>query len=1011
MLARRSRSSRSISVRALGVLLASSVGVAACVSSADDVDSESSDSTPTSEVADAPDVTTDTDPEPVSTDPAPTTSDPVAEQGDTPTFETEPPDASSLPSLTDGDDDTVSGMLDNGLRYLIRENDNPGSKVELRLVIDAGSGLEDDDQVGGAHFLEHMLFNGTEQFPKNDLVDVLRSFGAGFGADINAYTSFDETVYTLTVPTGDPSVVSTGLDVLEQWLSAATIAEDDVIAERGVVLDEWRVRDQTSSGRLFDEIADFFLAGTAYDGHTPIGGGEAIETTEAAELRRFYDDWYRPDNATVIVVGDIDVDDMEQQVVERFADEVDRGSSPERVTLEVPPATEARARVASDTDLAEGYAFVTLPIAPTEAPSIEAEAQAELYRVMAFRILATRLNNDALRGEAPFDSAEVASSEFVREMIAPEIFVTVDGENVAAAVQAIVDEYERVRRFGFAPEEVERAAGTFRSDAQTTYDGRNSRQDASYADEYVDFSLTGDPYVTAQREYDFINAAMDGATPENLTHVFVEVLDAAGPHIFAAVPSGELDDTATAEELVAIAESVGERDLEPPATSAAIGDDLMERPDPVEESERFQLADDPFPNFIDPTVVRFDNGVTVSFNPNAIVEGQVYLEGRSPGGLAALSDADVPNGDALSGVVGNSGVGDFDRVAIDEFLDKKDLTLYPSVDLFEDRFNGVTATTDLEVLFQLIHLGMTTPRVDPVALDQYLDDQLPYAENPGLDSGYAEFVAMQDARYDDIRFLAPTPETLATVSADGLARVAADRFGDASDWTFSFSGDFDVDAAIELARSYLGTLPSSGRVEEVGFDEEPPPSGVVLVETQAGEGETANVSFLFTAEASTDRRDDVLARVVQEVVSNRLTDFIREELGDTYSPFGQLSIGSGATPPAEYYISVSTAPDLVEKVSSAVLSQLADLRDNGPASREFDNAIATVGEQLNFFNNGQINDEVLDALVDPAGSADFDDFLYELDLIPSISASDVQSALQSWTSPDQYIEVRVLPRS
>jgi zinc protease len=1006
MSARRIPLTSSIRGRSLAVALVASVVMASCVSQVDDVDSESSDSTPITGSQEA-SPETDVPASTTTAEPGDSTP-PVGQNGRT---ATEPPDAGMLPSLTEGDGDTITGELDNGLRYLIRENDNPGSKVDLRLVIDAGSGLEDADQVGGAHFLEHMLFNGTERFPKNELIDVLRSFGAGFGADVNAYTSFDETVYTLTVPTGDASFVATGLDVLEQWLSSATISEEDVVAERGIVLDEWRVRDQTVDGRIFDEIAAFFLSGTAYEGHTPIGGSEAIETTQAEELRRFYDDWYRPDNAAVIVVGDIDADALEQQVIDRFADEVSRGASPERVELEVAPSATARARVASDADLAKGYAFVTLPISPADGPSVEADAQAELYRRLAFEILATRLNNDALGGNAPFDSAEATNSELVRELVAPEIYVTLDGEDVEAAIRAIIDEYERVVRFGFTPEEVSRAAGTLLSSAETTFDGRNSRQDSSYADEYVDHVLGGEPFVTAQREFDFISAAMNAATPENVAHVFIELLDTAGPHIFVAVPSDDLAVTPTADELVAIAESAGDRELEPRENAAAIGEALMERPDPVDETDRFDLADDPFPDFIDPTVLTFGNGVRVAFNANTIVEGQVFLEGRSPGGLAALSDADVPNGDALADVVGNSGVGDFDPVSIDAFLDDKDVALAPSVDLFEDRFDGVSSTSDLEVLFQLIHLTMTEPRVDPVALERYLDDRLPFAENPGLDARYAEFVALQDARYDDIRFLAPTPETLATVDAAGIASVAADRFGDAGDWTFSFSGDFDVDEAVELARSYLATLPATGRVEVVGFEEEPPPDGVVLVETEAGEGETANVSFLFTSVAGTDRRDDVLARVAQEVVSNRLTDFIREELGESYSPFGQLSIGSGDSPLSEYYISVSTGPDLVDSVSGAVLDQLADLRTSGPSDREFDNAFATVAEALNFFNNGQINDEVLDALVDPAGSADFDDFLYEFELLPSIGPDDVQTALQTWTSADDYIEVRVLPRS
>ncbi|HUV19959.1 MAG TPA: pitrilysin family protein, partial [Ilumatobacteraceae bacterium] len=245
------------------------------------------------------------------------------------------PDTTGLPSMSEPDPAIVIGELDNGLRYFIRDNDNPGRRVEMRLAVDAGSALEDDTQDGGAHFLEHMLFNGTEEFPENELIAVLRSFGAGFGADINAYTSYDETVYQLTMPTDDPTVVDTGLDVLEQWLSAATIDQAQVEAERGVVLDEWRGSAATSSGRIFNALEELFLSGSPYEDKDPIGSDEAIATTDAEPLRAFYDDWYRPDNAAVVVVGDIDTGTIEDGIVDRFGPIVARGTSPVRPELTV----------------------------------------------------------------------------------------------------------------------------------------------------------------------------------------------------------------------------------------------------------------------------------------------------------------------------------------------------------------------------------------------------------------------------------------------------------------------------------------------------------------------------------------------------------------------------------------------------------------------------------------------------------------------------------------------------
>ena len=920
------------------------------------------------------------------------------------------PNSAGLPTLSTPDPDTVTGTLDNGLRYLIRDNDNPGGKAELRLAVDAGSVLEDERQLGGAHFLEHMLFNGTERFPKNELIDVLRSFGAGFGADINARTSYDETVYELTVP-NDDEIVETGLDILEDWLSFATIDPDDVEAERGIVLDEWRSRSQTSNGRVFDEFASFHLAGSDYDGRSPIGGQEAIGSITADDLRRFYDDWYRPDLASVIVVGEIDPDEVETWIVDRFADATSRGDGPARVDVLVEPATTTRVDVVGDPELAEGFVRVALPLPaePVVPESVEVDEQRSILEGLAFQMIATRLDNRALRGDAPFERAGASSASLVRGLDAPEITVDVSGDGVDASVQAVADEFERVERFGFTRSEFDRAVGSRRSSAEQNFESRGSRQDVSFADEYVRHVLEDEWYVTAEQEFAFVEAVLDAATPESVADVFSGRVAEAGVYAFVAVPDEEIGLVGTVEELAGVIDGADDRVLEPPVEEEAFGDVLMVRPDPVEEVSEGYLAADPFTDALDPVVLEFPNGAQVSLNTTTIVERQVFFEARSPGGLAAVADADVPDASALGDVIGDSGAGDFDRVALDAFLDDKSVSFAPSIDPFTDGMFGTAATDDLEILFQLVHLLMTDARADEAAVDRYVDNQLPFALDPSIDAGYAAVDALLNARYGEQRFLLPTPETLATVDAAGIERVAGERFGDAGDWSFSFSGDYDVDEAIELARAYVGSLPSTGTADPLSFDEPPPPDGAVVAEAEAGQGETASVSFLYTAAASSARRDDILARVVREVIGNRLTDFIREELGDSYSPFAAVDLGGGETPTVETYISVSTAPDLADDVSEAVLEQLASLRADGPSEQEFRNASATVAEQLDFINNVQINDEVLAVLVDPDGSASFDEFTNQPFLIQTITSDDVRAAIEAWTSATDYIEVRVTP--
>ena len=923
----------------------------------------------------------------------------------------EAPDPTGLPELGDGDPDTAAGTLDNGLRYLVRSNDNPGGKVELRLVVDAGSGLEDDDQVGGAHFLEHMLFNGTERFPKNELVDVLRSFGAAFGADINASTSFDETIYTLNVP-DTPDAIGTALDILEEWLSAASLDPAEVDAERGIVLDEWRARVQTSNGRIFDRFASFLLEDSAYDGHLPIGGRDAIETITSDALRRFYDDWYRPDNAAVIVVGDIDADEIEDEIDARFSGIESRGTDPERIDLPVAPDSVARVEVVDDADLAEGFIALSLPL-PVDTTTLEADAQRSILDRLALDIVATRLDNDALRGDAPFERASASSSSLVRLLSAPEVTVDVDGASVEASVQAVVDELERVARFGVTPAELDRAIASERASALRNFDGRESRQDSSYADEYTRHFLEDEWYVPAQREFDFVNEVLGRATVETVVFGLVDRYRTTGVHAFVAVPTAEAGDVADADVLISAIDTASERQLEPRPDEEAIGDSLIDRPEPVEEESVVELATDPFTPALDPMVLEFANGARVSLNTTTIVENEVFLSARSVGGLSFVADEFVADGQALGAVIGDSGAGGFDRVALAAFLDDKAVSLAPGMTPLASEMFGTAATTDIEVLFQLIHLLMTDPRVDQTAIDRYVDDQLPFAIDPSINAGYAEFDALTRARYDDPRYLLPTPESLATVDADGIEATARRVFGlEFRPWSFALSGDFDVDEVTDLVRRYIGTLPNESTSVGTEVPVEPvPPDGVVVAEAEGGEGDTANVSFLFTGEASSDRRDDVVASVIREIVGNRLTDFIREELGDSYSPTARIELGTGEQPPTELYISVSTSPELVDGVSESVVDQLDALRSEGPSEREFSNALNTVSEQLNFINNVQINDEALAVLVDPVGNPSFDDFVEQARIIGTITESDVSDALNEWIDLDQYIEVRVTPRA
>lgn len=926
------------------------------------------------------------------------------------------PTGPSLPGLIDTSDEPIpddgavrTGVLDNGLTYYVRQNDNPGAKADLRLAIKAGSVDELTDDTGVAHFVEHMLFNGTERFPENELIDTLRSFGAAFGADVNAYTAFDETVYTLTVPNADESV-ETGLNVLEQWLSHATFDEAQVVAERGVVLDEWRVRTQSTRGRLFEVAEAMYLAGTPYEGRSPIGTDTSIDDMPRDVLTSFYDQWYRPDNAAIIVVGDIDVDEMVGDIERLFGPATaasDAAVTRPDTSFELDTEPEFGLHVDPDQQTVD--VEVTLPIPTTEGDGTMS-ARAELIDAMISDALVRRLQQDLAAGIAPFDDITAGGNSFVDTLDAPALYAFTDADRVDDTLVALLDEYERSFRYGFTAEETDLARDTVRSFFETRYQGRESNQDRDYADTLVDAFIDGAAYPSIAAEFEIATTVLDAVTPEALTMRFQARWANSAPHVIISTPDGVADRMPTDSDVQAAIEATYERDIEPRGTQRELPDELMARPDaqsPLSIDSVLSQGDSLF----DPLKLVYPNGVTVILNTNSIVEGQVFYQGASPGGSSLVADEDVVDALYAADIVASSGLADFNQAEVAQITAGTDTEVSAWIDPYVDHFAGSAATADLEVLFQRLHLSMTQPRFDVVALNQVRSRVGPVVADPASDARAAGDDALRDARYPgQLRYATlPEPDQFETLDLDGVERVWRERFGDASDWVFVFAGDFDMDATIDLADSYFGSLPGSGTTEEWIDVEDPPPPGITSTEVAAGTGDTATVTMQFTSPIDDiDSRLRVTANVATELVRARLTDVIREELGESYSPSSVSLVSTDPDPVIETYVFVTGSPDRVSAIADLVVAELDDLGTNGPTEQEFFNAFAQVQEALNFVNNGSFVQELIDDELHPA--RDLDDYLFEFNELESVTSGLVQSYIDTHMPPDRFIQVTVVPR-
>jgi zinc protease len=922
----------------------------------------------------------------------------------------------ALPGLLDpsdepiaNDDSVRTGTLDNGLVYYVRHNERPGGKAALRLVVKAGSVNETGAGTGVAHFVEHMLFNGTEEFPENELIDVLRSFGAAFGADINAYTAFDETVYELDVPS-DTESLSTGMTVLEQWLSHATFDPAQVESERGIVLDEWRQSTQSVTGRLFEVAERLYLTGSPYEGRDPIGSDESISSVPVDELRQFYDDWYRPDNAAVVVVGDVDVDAVVADIAERFGPATPRTAAPpSRPDMRFAIENEPGFALHSDPDQATVDVEVDLPIPAIDGKGTAA-MRAALLDSMIFDALVRRLDEDVTAGTAPFDEITTGTNSFVASLDAPALYAITDADRVDATLQALLDEYERADRYGFSQAETDLMKASAQAGFDSQFEGRATTQDIEYAEQYVANFLYGDPYPTLDELHATATAMIEAITPEALDLRFRSRWDNTAPHVIISTPAADEAAMPSEAEVLEVVTAVHERQVEPREGGRQLPDELMTAPEPVapESDEKLISGGDAY---FDPIELAFPNGARVVVTSNDIVDGQVGFLASSLGGSSLIDDADVVDGLYAADVVTTSGLASFNQTELESILADRDTTLGAWITPYTENFGGSAASADLEMLFQQLHLYMTQPRFDPIALTQLQRSYQPVVDDPSTDPESAGYDGLIDARYgDELRYARlPTPDQFATLDIEGVERVWRDRFGDAGDWVFAFAGDVDLDELRDLAGRYIGTLPGDATPEQYVDLGAAPPAGVVKSVVHAGSGDSSSLTLLFTSQLSdVDGLVRATTDVTSEVITSRLTDVIRERLGESYSPRATTYITSDPMPTVETYVQVTGAPERVESVGDLVVTELADLAANGPTEREFSNAFAQVDESHQFVDNQSFLQEMVDPYLWP--QRDLDDYFGEYASLTEVDAAGVQQYIATHVPADRYIQVAVLPR-
>jgi len=817
-----------------------------------------------------------------------------------------------------------SGRLPNGLRYFLRQNGRPAKRVSLRLAVDVGSIHEADDQRGLAHFLEHMAFNGSTNFKPGELVAFLESIGARFGPHVNASTSFDETIYMLDVPTDREGYVDKGLLALRDFAGGASLTSEEIDKERGVVLEEWRGRLGAGS-RVTDQQLPVLFAGSRYAERLPIGLPDTLRTFPHDRLRDFYRTWYRADRMTVVVAGDLPLDEAERLVRQRFSDLPTPSAPAPAVPRVVPPHAETLYKMVTDSEAQRWSVTAAFKRTPEPDGTVGAYRRS-IVRGLALSMLNQRLSELARRPDAPFLSADAGASGLGRALAIFELSAEVPAGKIGPGLDAVVREARRAQQFGFTPPEIDRARQALVAGYEQAYNERGNAESPSLANELVRHTLQGEPAPGIAYEFALVRAMLPGITAADLTAEMRTLVRDDSRVVLGVSPAGPSAPTDDTLRTALAAAFVGEVT---PWSDGLAGRALVQSPPARGRvTGRRQIPE------VGVTVLTLSNGMEVWLKPTTFKADQVVFSAYAYGGGSLASEADYSEAALAPALVGMGGLGGLTPVDLEKVLAGRIASASPDIDSHTHGVSGSATPKDLETALQLVYLTFTAPGL--------------------TDEGFAllqrRFSAMlenqrQSPRYlfgEKVRELTTSghysAKSLSAADVQALdlqvmRRDYAARFANAADFTFFMVGAFDEATVVPMVEQWLASLPSTGprrtTFRDMGMAF---PKGLEQAVVTKGKEPASQTAMAFFADTGLNELEMHRARAASTLVGMRLRDILREQLGGTYG----VSVNYGNTAPQKGYgtmtVSFGSAPDRVEGLQKAVLDEVTRLRTEGPSA-------------------------------------------------------------------------------
>ncbi|NNJ40209.1 MAG: insulinase family protein, partial [Eudoraea sp.] len=771
------------------------------------------------------------------------------------------------------------GTLENGLTYYIRNNGKPEDKVELRLVVNAGSIMETDRQLGLAHFMEHMNFNGTKNFEKNDLIDYLQSIGVKFGADLNAYTSFDETVYILPIPSDDPEKLEQGFQILEDWAHNTTLSEEAIDGERGVVLEELRLR-LGADKRMQKVTLPKIMYGSKYAERLPIGTKENLENFTYDDVRDYYNTWYRPDLMAVIAVGDLDVTALESKIKSHFS-KIKKSENPaKRESYPLPNHEETLIAIASD----EEAAFTSVQVLykdPFEAPEI---ITVNDYRERLVKnLFSTLINNrlDELRNSAnpPFVFGYSGyGGTFARTKNAYQSFAQTSPDGQMKALKAILEENERVKRYGFQEAEFERAKKSLLARLEKQYNDRDKLESNRLVYPYIYHYLQNEPMPGIAWQFDMTKKLLPGIKLEEISVLINSFIHDDNRVIVMTGPEKEGLDLVTEEEVKTLLEAIKTADIAP-YQDEAVRSELIETMPPAGTIVKSEKNAD-----LDFTTITLSNGAKVTYKKTDFKNDEVQFQAYSPGGTSLYSDEELKATAFANSGLSEAGIGGLSLTDMGKFMSGKIVNVRPGIGSFSENFYGSAAPKDLEILFQMVHLYFTSLNKDTEAFNSFITKQKSFLGNLMANPQFyfqdqiSKIKNEGNPRYTGF----PTVEKMDATDYDLAYQKYQERFADAGDFHFYFVGNVDEEKLKAYATTYLASLPGKNSNETYVATKFRRKDSYQKHIVNRGTDPKSNVSITWEEEIPFDPDTEMAVSALGEVLTIKLIEKLREEEGGVY---------------------------------------------------------------------------------------------------------------------------------